>query len=147
MTGRRVHAAGTGFEGDVIAEHQQGIARVKRMPAVFPFKQLGREGRQNRKFIDAEGFKDFFVKALGHDQHFAAAIHRNIGECGVETDAEVGRDGPGSGGPDHEKELFTGQGGKFRRQIVGISRITSYNVCYTKLLRVRLFTNCSQNGL
>ncbi|VTR68162.1 hypothetical protein DESC_70002 [Desulfosarcina cetonica] len=105
-----VHAAGAGFQGNVVAEDDQRVAIVKRMLAAFVFQDIGLEFGHDFVVGDAEGLHAGLDQLAGQDQHLSAGNgHGGIIEIRVQGHGQVGRQGPGCGGPDHHGHLSSGQ--------------------------------------
>ncbi len=119
VAGSGMHAAGAGVEGDIIGQDDQRLPVQKGMAAMFPFQEPGRKGGQNPVIFQAEDLKGLLDQFFSHDPDLVAGLDRGVGEIRMQGHGQVGRQGPGSGGPDHHRHLFIGQRGNNRAEIVG----------------------------
>ncbi len=103
-----VNAAGTGFEGDVLAEEDDGVAIVEGVLAPLVVKDIGLEGGDYRAF-HAGCFLKALLQPVSHDEDLGSRFQCHIIELGMKRYCKVGRNGPGGGGPDDERHVFSRQ--------------------------------------
>ena len=105
--GSGVHAAGTGFHGDVVGQHQAAGLGQERMVCEHVFKEMARMGLEDRVILHAADAHDLVHQRLGHDIDLAVGLvfHQRILLIRVEGDGQVAGQGPDRRGPDHEAEL------------------------------------------
>ena len=123
MAGRGVDRAGALFERDVIAEDAERIAIEKRMAEDGAFElRAGKRGdgfriRSSRSFSAVT-----FSSSTRDDVDVAADFDRDVFELRMIGDGDVGRDGPGRGGPDEAVDLAAGERGIDGRRVATSAR-------------------------
>ena len=109
VAGRRVHQAGAALGGDVIAAEHHRAAALEQGVAVDDALELGALDLQHRGQLQTQA-RGKALAQLGSDHQMAA---RPCGADGVvqgavDRDRQVGRQGPGGGGPDRHRQLLAG---------------------------------------
>ena len=134
VTRSGMDAAGTGIQSDMLAQDDQGRSFVQRVPAVFPLQQPRGKCGQHLRRLPAQLRRDRILEPFGNDEHLVFHPDRHVRQIGIEANRQIGRNGPGRGGPDDKRKLFAlqdlqllGQGivvGKLhkdgRRRMIGV---------------------------
>ena len=100
-----VDAAGTGIQGDVVADDDQRVAVEERMLADNVLQLLAGDRADQLIIFDLRGLHRGRSKLLGHDIIFAVGLDCAVFILRAQTDGHVAWQGPGSGGPDNEVGL------------------------------------------
>jgi len=102
-----VHAARSRIQRDEGRQDQERLPVVERVPRLEMLHDTALEGGQDLVVLDADLGHDRGDEFVGHDQHAVPVrLHRGVIELRVEGDGQVGRDGPGRGGPDDHVRIF-----------------------------------------
>ena len=117
VTGSRVNGTSSLLQRDVITKNSRGDAIHERMPKIESAQTVAvKAGKCDRAF-PTELFRRY-RKQIGRDNVNAVTdFDCRIFELRVIGDGEVGRQGPGGGGPDKTENFLSGQG---RVQIGGV---------------------------
>ncbi len=111
VTGGGVDTAGAGLQGDVIPEDEEALPVIERMAAALPLQGRRLDFGEDLIVADPESGHAGRDQVPGQNQGLSVAHpHGGINKGWVEGDAEVGRDRPGGGGPDHHRCRPAGQG-------------------------------------
>ena len=128
VAGGDVDGAGSGFRGDEICEDHLRAAVEERVARLGAFEFLAFDFRERFGERESGFFRERFDEFA--DDHVGFAVGKfpdDVGEFGMQGDAEVGGESPRRGGPDDHGGLageFTGDEGKFHehrgRDLVGV---------------------------
>ncbi len=120
MAGGGVHATCSRFQGDMVAQDDQRIPFIERMPAALVFQVPGFEIGQDTVIGDAEDRHAGLHQVPSQDQDLpVTGFDGRIVEIRMKGHGQVGRQGPGSGSPDHHGNLPPGQlRGNIRRIVL-----------------------------
>jgi len=116
---RRMHTARSGFEGDVAALNDQGLAIVDRMPAMCALQRLRADWPQDLVIGNPESLHASLRKSGGHDVDLVSAhIDGFILKVWMKGHCQVGRNGPRGRCPDNQGNLFP------RQERIGVAHIS-----------------------
>ena len=106
-----MHAARTGIQGDVTAQHQRRGTVIKGMARGEMFQLLARGAGHLADIFPAEDAGAALQQFGGQQILRARDLHQHIFEFGMQTDGHIVRQGPGRGRPDdHEGPRRIGPG-------------------------------------
>ena len=111
-----VHAAGALVEEDVIGVDQQRVAVIEGMAGLEAVQLAALELLQLGERVLVQG-GDGRQQGRGGDVQLALHLEQGVVEVGVHGDGQVGRDGPGGGGPDQDRDGAAGVFLQERRQL------------------------------
>ncbi len=110
VAGGRVHGAGAGLQGDVIAEDDRHLAVIEGVSELQPLQVRAAAVGDHPVVVHIPAAHDILQHRLGYQQPLrtvfmhAVALHHGVFEFGVEGHRLVGRQGPRCGGPDHHRK-------------------------------------------
>ena len=103
--GGGVNAAGTGIQGDVVAQDDEGIPIHKGMIGGHVFELVPKQGAYRLILSDAGILHDAVHQIGGHDEDLAIGLDQRVLQLGIEADGHVAGQSPGGGRPDDEVHL------------------------------------------
>ncbi len=110
VSGGRMDAAGPGLQGHMIAQDNQRQAIVKGMTAVKTLQGPGVDLSQNFNLSQFRFGAELLLQAGGNNIHIpAGGPQSDILQLGMQGNGQVGRNSPGSGSPDNQKNPATSQ--------------------------------------
>ncbi len=115
VAGGGVHAAGALVEEDVVGVDQQRIAPMQGVTRLEAVQFASLELQQLGEGVLVEG-GDGRQQGGSGDIELALHLEQGVVEVGVHGDGQVGRDGPGGGGPDEDRNRSAGVRFQLRRQ-------------------------------
>src|SRR5581483_6671200 len=77
----------------------------KGMPKMQIFELASRKTRQHRRRVETGSRREVGRQLFGHDVDVTSGVERNVFRFRMESDGHGSRQGPGSCGPDHGRNL------------------------------------------
>ncbi len=98
-----MYRAGTGVQGDVIAEDRRHVKAHKRMGKAQQFQLRAFNGAENGVFSRANTLHDVFNQIFRQNHRLAVNLHQRIIKVRRQGDGAVSRQSPRRGGPDNQR--------------------------------------------
>jgi hypothetical protein len=106
---RRVDRARAGVEGDVLGEHTNRVALVKRMAEADPVELRAFQSRDRRLERPPDDLRHHRRELFGEQYCSAVDVVRGVVEIGMKRDREIGRNRPWRGRPDEHRHVPAGK--------------------------------------
>ena len=114
VAGCGVHTTGTGIQGHMGSQDNQGVTLIQRMQAAFVFKDFRADFPDDGIFCNAEGLHTDFDQFSRQNIHLTVTdIHSHIFKIGMKCDREICRKRPRGSCPDNDKNVFAFQHRQF----------------------------------
>ncbi len=102
VAGGGVNAAGTGLQGDMLAEQDDRVALVEGVARSSCCSRSAALKVAITSPLSAGCLEKRLLQPVGNDQHSLLRLQRHIVEFGMERNCQVGRDRPGGSRPDDD---------------------------------------------
>ncbi len=100
-----MHSAGTGFRGDMVAEDDGDLALQETVLQELVFQRGPLAPAEHHQSGQGKARDTVLRQRLGHQQGPALPLDQDVVQRRVEADGHVGRQRPGRGGPDGQRDL------------------------------------------